>query len=472
MWRCVVALAFVGTVLAADVAIIGGGIAGAASAYFIQQIRPHDTVTLFEKTHSLGGRLHEDTIGGITVETGGTAIHSSNQYMQSFIQLANLTTNGPQTTNDSAQLCSSGGGVGIWDGQAFRFHTTGTDSSFDTMVKLGLMYGLSPLIVKNAVQDTLNSWQNIYDLLESNDAPGFLSLDSMFTSLKLNELLHQDSHSYLKSKWIGDQFISEFVDGVSRVNYGQDSSINAFADLVSLAGAGISGDTYSVDQGNSKVVEFLARNASIRFGAEVTSVEILKRCSTGQKKMVHYTSHGKHIRSKSFDAVILAAPYDPSRLKLIDETGVLIKPWPVSYKKTFVTFLEGSLNPSAFGLSDCTTVPDSITTTQGTSSFFRSVALHGTSTLNPGLGVYKVFSDAETTDDQLKSVFAEIGMVKRYAYDAYPVLTPLSGNPSETLFEVGGGIFYANVMERTASCMEVEAIAARNVALLVNEYLN
>eukprot|EP00475_Leptophrys_vorax_P030404 TRINITY_DN454_c0_g1_i1.p1 TRINITY_DN454_c0_g1~~TRINITY_DN454_c0_g1_i1.p1 ORF type:complete len:504 (-),score=119.09 TRINITY_DN454_c0_g1_i1:83-1594(-) len=454
----------------ADVAVIGGGIAGAASAHFLRQLRPNDRITLFEKTAAISGRIHEDTIGGFMVETGAAAIHSSNRYMLQFAQDAGLTTNWTSTA-DFSQVCSSKGGAGIWDGSQFRLRLTGQDSSWFAFLKMAWRYGFSPLVAKTTVENTINSWEAIYDVLAVDGSDGFVTLEAMFEALKLNELLHKDSLSYLESKWIGQGFIQEFVDGVSRVNYGQDSSINAFADLVSLAGAGLTGTTYSVKEGNAKVVEYLAQHAHLLLNATVESIEVLPRVGCENKKRIHYT-HNQHEKSKDFDAVILAAPYGSAGIKIYQGTGIVIEPTPADYKRTFVTYLEGKLNVQAFGLSQCSDLPDTITTVQSTTSFFRSVSVKGASLTNPTLAIYKIFSDAETTDEQLSSIFSEVGEVKRYVYDAYPILTPLSSDQGATSFVIGPGIFYANVMELTASCMEVESVAAKNVALLANNFLS
>jgi hypothetical protein len=52
-------------------------------------------------------------------------------------------------------------------------------------------------------------------------------------------LTQETGYSYLERALIADLYVREFVDPVSRINYGQNASINAFVDLVSLAGASI-----------------------------------------------------------------------------------------------------------------------------------------------------------------------------------------------------------------------------------------
>ena len=54
---------------------------------------------------------------------------------------------------------------------------------------------------------------------------------------------------------VSKQFVDEFVTGASRDNYNQDSRINAFVDLVSLAGAGIGGSVFYLASGGGLLLQ-------------------------------------------------------------------------------------------------------------------------------------------------------------------------------------------------------------------------
>ena len=60
------------------VGIVGGGIGGSSSAYFISRELPGANITVFEKER-LGGRLATVTVGGREYETGGSIIHPANK---------------------------------------------------------------------------------------------------------------------------------------------------------------------------------------------------------------------------------------------------------------------------------------------------------------------------------------------------------------------------------------------------------
>ena len=71
-------------------AVIGGGIGGASVAYFLRQEFPNAEISTFEQSLQLGGRLATVKVGGRYYETGGSIIHSANQYMTNFLDICKL----------------------------------------------------------------------------------------------------------------------------------------------------------------------------------------------------------------------------------------------------------------------------------------------------------------------------------------------------------------------------------------------
>ena len=67
--------------------MIGGGIGGTASAYFLRQLFGAGKVKihLYERER-IGGRLATVPVHGQFYETGGSIIHPRNKYMQSFVK--------------------------------------------------------------------------------------------------------------------------------------------------------------------------------------------------------------------------------------------------------------------------------------------------------------------------------------------------------------------------------------------------
>lgn len=68
-------------------AILGGGISGCASSYFLRDIFGENLdLTVFEKSDHIGGRLETIKVNGRDYEIGGQSLHSTNFYMNSFLK--------------------------------------------------------------------------------------------------------------------------------------------------------------------------------------------------------------------------------------------------------------------------------------------------------------------------------------------------------------------------------------------------
>lgn len=71
-------------------AIIGGGIGGAASSHFLAELFKNNlNIDLYE-AKTIGGRLATIKINNNEFEAGGSIIHSQNKYMQEFVKLLGI----------------------------------------------------------------------------------------------------------------------------------------------------------------------------------------------------------------------------------------------------------------------------------------------------------------------------------------------------------------------------------------------
>ncbi|SDT78116.1 protoporphyrinogen oxidase [Actinoplanes derwentensis] len=59
------------------IAIIGGGIAGLAAAVRLRDLDPQSEILVYERSGSLGGKLHTGALGGLTVERGAESFLNS-----------------------------------------------------------------------------------------------------------------------------------------------------------------------------------------------------------------------------------------------------------------------------------------------------------------------------------------------------------------------------------------------------------
>lgn len=432
MW----ALSLFAAALAENVAVVGSGIGGTAAAYFLTTLGHN--VTLIEREAHVGGRIGEYMVGSELVETGAAAIHSSNQYMLHFMDLLGLHESEDEFTPTSDEL------LGIWSGKKFK------NMFLDTYLPVQLLkaYGLSAMRIKGVVKETLDKWTHIYDLLNSGES--FRTPKELFTALGVYDLTQKSSYDYLRSKGLSKHLIEEFVGSASLVNYGQNSSINAFVDLVSLAGAGVVGDTTAVDGGNRQVPEGLS--SKVHRVLINTSCSSIKQLGNGYRLALDMDGGS---RSFDFDGVVLAAPAQSTQLPV---SVPLLK-----YKSTHVTFVIGLLNQSLFHHTPETIVYLPITG----SNAFRSISMHGRDQ-NSRLPIYKVFSDTLFDSDRIDAVFEKHVLVKRFHYNAYPILDPIRDPPP---FELAHGLVYVNAMESVVSCMETEAVSGRNAASLLHRHL-
>lgn len=90
--------------------IIGGGVGGTSTAYFLRELFPLAQIDIFEKSGMLGGRLNVTMVFGNGYETGGSIIHGRNKYA---VELADKfgkgcrirIVKGHKLSNYSARVC-------------------------------------------------------------------------------------------------------------------------------------------------------------------------------------------------------------------------------------------------------------------------------------------------------------------------------------------------------------------------------
>jgi len=230
---------------------------------------------------------------------------------------------------------------------------------------------------------------------------------------------------------------------------------------VSLAGAGLVGSLFSVKEGNSKVMEGLITGSGATLRR--ARVSAIRAGTEGYQVCVQDGS------CESFASVIVAAPLELAGLDLDDN----FRPQspPRAYQVTVATFVVASgLSPRYFRRASAVN-EDTIMTTANASIPFNSVAVHGVS---EDRKVYKLFSAEVPSADLLRDIFVNASAEQRqFVWQAYPVLRPSSPWPAFHLHRAAGrgGLYYTNAMESPVSCMETEAVAGKNVALLLLEDL-
>jgi len=381
------------------------------------------------------------------VEAGGAAIHSLNRHMASFIETLGLHRDDSmledQKVAEWLDAKVSEGGIASWDGTSLR-----TVSPFDFPVSL--------LRTRHLVTEVTSKWEMIYDLQKKNNS--FVHPYDMLDKLGVGSLATRSASDWLSGRWLDKSFLERFVDGISRVNYGQDASINAFADSVSLAGAGLVGSLYSVKEGNAEVMSGLLKAS----GAELRQ----KRVTAVRQSTSGYDVCTESF-CESFSSVVLAAPLELADIEL--ESALEPTSPRRTYQTTVATFvLADGLKKSFFDLPGDVLDADTVVTTANQSIPFNSVSVHGVS---GGRKVYKLFSQAVPSQELLDALFLNASSeIRQFVWKAYPVLKPRPASQWPAFRLHGGekgGLYYVNAMETAVSCMETEAVAAKNVALLL-----
>ena len=337
------------------IAIIGSGISGSASAYFLRKLIPNASIEVFEKSNIVGGRLKSLYFNGVTVEAGGSVIHNSNRYMKEFVTVTGLAVSKNRTY--------AGRTMGLFDGEKMRFQTTGI--SFIDAVYMIWRYGFSLFRLNAVVKETLSKFMTVYNLQSAGHA--YETPNSLLQAMGLLNLTQQSLASFLRANGVSDRLIGELATGVGRVNYGQHAgALNALAGTISLSAD--SGSLWSIAGGNAQVCTSLldASNVQLRLGSAVR--RIARVPGPGPAKYTVDWVEGDVEGTADYAAVVLAAPAELA--------GVAVDPPPPAAAKprrfwtTHATFVRGRLRRSAVGGA---APPGVVLTTEAPGLAFSSV---------------------------------------------------------------------------------------------------
>jgi len=437
------------------VAVIGGGIGGASTAFHLRQLLPNASIDVFEREARVGGRIDHVDVDG-AVETGASMWIRQNRLLHEFAVRAGLPV-----------VRKAGSGLlGVWNGHDMVFRS----SVFMpvTAIRALWRYGLASRDVQQLVDETVARFSRIYDI------PAWSSVADLFgDELALQNLTQVTLETFLAARGISQTYIDELASAAVRVNYGQSQArISAFAGLVTLAA--MSSDAFQLAGGNVQVVDAMLRraNASVRLQTPVHRIEKLSPLSAApspstvwQRVVKLFDKAAPHeaaaptarflVNGEPFDYVVLATPVElASKLQFV---GVR-RPKERAFQTTHTLIVSGV--PAA------TRELESVLTTESAEpgADFTSFALQ--KRFANGTAVFKVFSRRAVDERVLRSAFADGAFTVhwRKAWRAYTVLSPTA--PSEWSDAVldGEGALYTSALESCVSTMETAALAGRNAA--------
>ncbi|KAI0683527.1 Prenylcysteine lyase-domain-containing protein [Earliella scabrosa] len=462
------------------IAIIGAGAAGSSAALWLRKAAERHglelEVDLFERNDYIGGRstivqpYNDPTLE--PVELGGSVFVSANKNMWRAVDEYGFERMKFENDEDV---------MGIWDGEKFVLTVGGDKFYSDWITKLKILwrYGYNaPQRTQALVDKMISSILRMYD----SAPPVFNSITSLATLLGWTEVADKTSLEYLRSQEVDDRWSLEFVEAITRINYGQDiDRIHGLEGLVSLASNGAS----TVIGGNRQVYERFVKDSNAALFLN-TTVESVSRSSSSEPWILK-TSDSEEARP--YRAVILAAPFHQTGIRFTSDPPIAAVP-PQDYVHlhvTLVTTSSPSFNPSYFNLAPGFDVPAMILTTRAGArqggpepefnslSYLRAVRNHDLTQWRNARGepewVVKVFSKTRISDSWLEEMFqGKVGWVLRKEWDAYPVLDPTTEFPPVRLAD---GLYYVNAFEPLISTIETEILSARNVVdILLGEHFN
>ncbi|KAG0726613.1 Prenylcysteine oxidase [Chionoecetes opilio] len=228
------------------IAIIGGGIGGTATAYFLHDLFKDEVlIDLYESNH-VGGRLATLRVRDQQYEVGGSVIHPSNQYMKDFAAQFGLShcTQCPQT-------------IGLFNGKDYVFKSSSV--ALVDLAKLLLRYGWDIYRLQKVPAAVLQDFMKIYRLQHEGQA--FKDVATMLSAIskEMLRMTKMSTHDWLREQGLSPLTISELVMSVLQCNYGQTPDVHAFVGLIALAGA--DSNLWSVEGGNKRVAEELLKHS-------------------------------------------------------------------------------------------------------------------------------------------------------------------------------------------------------------------
>lgn len=464
------------------IAVVGGGIGGTATAYFLHDLFGDDVlIDLYESGH-VGGRLATLPIAGFQYEVGGSVIHPSNHYVSNFVSQFGLS---------HAKTCPHL--TGLFNGEDYVF--TSSNSDLIDAAKLFLRYGWDAYRIKKVPGAVLQDFIKIYRLQQEGQA--FKDVASLLSALSKDMLrmTQVSTTDWLMEKGLSPQTINELVMSVVQCNYGQTPAMHALVGLIALAGADSS--LWSVEGGNKRIAEELLKHsrASLlhrqvthvapstdtpdRFMVRSKEVEGLKntlfteaevKVAAAAAEEYNAAPEGEELsREQEYDFVVLATPLtsDKSKIRLANFTQQFT--FPGHYEAIRTTMVRGVLRPESLMMTEDEVLDEVLVTNP--KLMFNSFGLQtpvkdGTCKEN-AVGVWKIFSPHSIPEEHLDIFFKRRESTDVVSWLAYP---HYSSNQTLGNFELVPGLYHLNAIEWAGSAMEMSVIGAKNVALLTYKH--
>lgn len=238
----------------------------------------------------------------------------------------------------------------------------------------------------------------------------------------------------------------------------------------------VQGGNYLVPK---QLLENLLKQPDVQFvKGHVKSVEEVHRIDTedqgGNVRLSYQPINSELVHAVDYDNVILAFPLHRDNLnEFVFQSKDQFNQYDYRMQSTHANFLVGKINCLKYNLteSECDKL-DAVFYTNPSLSY-RCVAVQQTvDEINKKTekSIYKIFSPEKLSSSDFTQVFnnEDFQLIEDIPWLAYPKYQYPQKLPPIQLDE---NIYYVNAMEWSSSCMEIEAISARNIAMLLTKKL-
>lgn len=482
------------------IAIIGGGAAGASTAYHLRKfvnISEHDVpveITIFEKEARIGGRT--TTVNAFDdprfpVELGGSIFVKINHILYNLTRDSGLDVKTEVMEGQS----HSDFDLGVWDGHQFVFKQSSSEGRWQgywDIAKLLWKYGLAPVRTRNLAQAVVGKFLKFYE----EPLFPFESLGGVIEDAKLLEYISVNGKDLLADHNADGAFANDIVQASTRVNYAQNLDIiHGVEAMVCMSTDG----AMAIDGGNWQIFDHAAHKSGAKIMLNTTIATVRHSKSTTQTEYLLETSNGAH--HEPFDAIVLATPYQFADVEF--DPPLKHNPEEIDYVSLHVTLFTSPhrLSPAFFNLAPdaysdvpstiLTTLPASTMSSRDPHLFYsisnlRTLHLDAEEARDMNISstqhLYKIFSPQPLTEDFIVNLLDStqsagssepsqplITWRQDKVWNSYPYEVPRMQFGQIRLEDNGPGygIWYTSVIEQFISTMETSALMGMNVAALI-----
>lgn len=152
-----------------DLAVVGAGVAGTFVAERMSALRPDWAITLFERSHRVGGRLLSlwtEEIDGVRAELGGMRFRTSQRLVSGVVNELGLAARPFRTVDADNRYVLRGHRLSATDFPAWDEAPYALSDEYRQLTPGGVLFGAIEAVVPGALTMTLDEWRAAKPRLE------------------------------------------------------------------------------------------------------------------------------------------------------------------------------------------------------------------------------------------------------------------------------------------------------------------